>query len=272
VEHDDGANVLANRADYSKRAGAVVFTGNPHWRQEQIEGSAERVTFKPATKEVEADKNVAVKITLPPKGGGSMLTLFSQGATNQTTQVIEIASRRLTLKQGVKQGQALFTGDVGAFQSPRTGIEPRLHSDKLEVLFAPGGGRLDSLTAKDNVTLEQNAPGMTNYNKLTCRSLVTKTDGEGNPKELVADGGVRIEQPGSVARAEQAVYNSKTDVLKLIGKPVIEMPEGTYTGAHEVEWDKKNKTVSGADYKITGSPEAVKRLKSAAESQKLPGQ
>ncbi|MFO1511461.1 MAG: hypothetical protein U1F83_00865 [Verrucomicrobiota bacterium] len=265
----EGANIRADRADYSKRAGAVVFTGNPHWRQAQIEGSAERVTFKTPANEVEADQDVAVKITIPGKGGGSPLAFFPQGVTNQAAQVIEVASQRLK----VTERQALFSGKVSANQSPRTGSEARLRSDQLEVLFTARSNRLEAITATDNVAYEQGTTGVTNgpaiYRKMTCRSLAAKTDpGSGEPAELVADGGVRIEQPGSEAKAEQAVYNRRTDILKLIGQPVIEMPQGTYTGTRELEWDNGRKTVIGSDYKITVKPEA---LKHASESQKLPG-
>ena len=273
----DGADIRAERADYSKRFGAAVFTGNPHWQQAQIEGHAEQVTFKTEAEEVVAENKVAVKIRIPGNSGAS-LDFFSEGQTNKktasgTNRVVEVVSRRLN----VKSGQALFTGDVEAYQSPRTGSEARLHSDILEVRFAAKGGRIEAITATNNVTYEQGTVGVTNkdaiYRKLTCRSLNTKADAaSGEPAELVASGGVHIEQPGSEARSDQAVYNRNTDVLKLIGQPVIEMPEGTYTGAHEVEWDRKKGTISGADYKITGNPEALKRLKSTNESQKLPGQ
>ena len=85
---------------------------------------------------------------------------------------------------------------------------------------------------------------------------------------------MRIEQPGTVARSEQAVYNRKTDILKLIGQPVIEMPQGTYTSNRELEWDNGRHTVIGSDYKISIKPELINPevLKRAAESQKLPGQ
>lgn len=265
----EGANVRAERADYSKRAGGVVFTGSPHWWQAQIEGRAERVTFRTSANEVEADQDVAVKITIPGKSGGSPLAFFPQGVTNQAAQVIEVASQRLK----VTERRALFSGKVSANQSPRTGSEARLRSDKLEVLFTARSNRLEAITATDNVAYEQGTTGVTNgpaiYRKMTCRSLAAKADpGSGEPAELVADGGVRIEQPGSEAKAEQAVYNRRTDILKLIGQPVIEMPQGTYTGNRELEWDNGRKTVIGSDYKITVKPEALKR---ASESQKLPG-
>ena len=265
----DGANVLADRADYSERAKAIVFTGNPRWRQEQIEGSAERVTFRTAVEEVEADKNVAVRITVPTKGGGSSLALLTQAATNQTTEVIEITSERLN----VKERQALFLGKVNANQSPRTGSEARLRSDMLEVLFTSQSNRLDSIIATGNVTCEQGKAGVTNgpaaYAKLTCRSIVAKADA-GEPAELIASGTVRIEQPGSEARGDQATYNRKTDVLKLIGNPpVVETPQMTYTGGREVEWDNRRRTAIGTGYKIVPKPDF---LKQAAESQKLPGQ
>lgn len=265
----DGANIRAGRADYSKRAGAVVFTGNPHWQQAQIEGSAERVTFKTVANEVEADRDVTVKITIPAKGGGSPLAFFPQGVTNQTTQVIELFSRRLN----VKDRQALFSGRVAAHQSPRNGSEARLQSDKLEVRFTAKGDHLEAITATDNVIYEQGTEGVTNgpatYRKLTSRSLEAKADpASGDPTELVAAGGVRIEQPGTEATADQAVYNRTTDILKLIGRPIVEMPQGTYVGTRELEWDNGRSTVIGSDYKITVKPEV---LKPAAESQKLPG-
>ena len=264
----DGANVLANRADYSKRAGAVVFTGNPHWRHEQMEGSAERVTFKTAGEEIEADKNVAVKITIPTRGGSSPLALFPQGTTNQTTQIIDITSERLN----VTERQARFLGKVNAHQSPRTGSEARLGSDMLEVLFTQSN-RLEAITATGNAIYEQGIVGVTNgptvYSKLTCRSIVAKADAaSGEPEELIASGQVRIQQPGSEARGDQAVYNRKTDVLKLTGNPpVIETPQATYTGGREVLWDNGRRTAIGTGYQIVLKPDF---LKQAAESQKLP--
>jgi lipopolysaccharide assembly outer membrane protein LptD (OstA) len=141
------------------------------------------------------------------------------------------------------------------------------------VLFAPGGGKLNTITARNNVTYEQGTAGVTNgpaiYRKMTCRSLTAKADATSSePTELVAAGGVRIEQPGTEARSEQAVYHRKSDILKLIGQPIIEMPQGTYTSNRELEWDNGRRTVIGSDYKITVKPEV---LKSATESQKLPG-
>ena len=272
-----GANVQAERADYSKRAGAVVFTGNPHWKQEQIEGSAEQVTFKTSSEEMEivADRNVAVRITIPTKGGSSPLAFLSKGATNQTTPVVDVTSERLN----VTQRQALFLGKVNANQSPRTGSEMRLRSDMLEVLFMAQSNRLDAITATGNVLYEMGAKGITNgptaYSKLTCRSLTAKADqGTGEPNELVADGDVRFEQPGSEARGNRVVYNRIADVVKLIGDPpIIETPQLIYTGGREVEWDNRNHKVIGTGYRIVPKQEFKPEfLKKAAESQKLPGQ
>jgi lipopolysaccharide export system protein LptA len=268
----EGANIRAERADYSKRAGAVVFTGNPRWWQAQIEGSAERVTFKTAANEIEADKDVAVKITIPGKSSGSPLAFFPQGPTNQTAQMVEIFSRRLNIKE--QERRALFSGKVVAHQSPRTGSEARLQSDKLEVLFTPKGDRLEAITATDNVTYEQGTAGVTNgpatHRKLTCRSLVAKADpASGEPKELVADGGVRVEQPGSEARGDKMIYNHKTQMLILTGQPMIETPQAIITSQQELVWDNARQTVATGDYKVAVKPEVLKR---AAESQKLPGQ
>jgi len=268
-----GASILAERADYSKRAGAVVFTGQPHWRQAAIAGRAGRVIFKTATQAIEAEEEVLVTVSVPGKpGAGSPLAFFPQGAPKQTTQSIEIASRQL----GVTEGRARFTGAVQAHQTPRTGSEARLGSDELEVRFARDGGKLEAIIARENVVYEQGLAGVTNgptvYRRLTCGELAVRTDAAtGEPQELVADHGVRVEQLGSVARAARLVYNRTAALVKLIGQPVVETPQGTFTGSQELEWNLKDSSVSGADYHITARPETLNRLKSAAESPKLPG-
>lgn len=264
-----GANVLADRADYSKRAGAIVFTGNPRWKEERIEGSAERVTFKTATKEkeVEADKNVAVRITASSKGGSS-LAFFPQSTTNQTSGAINITAERLN----VTERRALFLGNVKANEVPRTDSDRRLNSDMLEVGFNTQSNRLDAITATGNVTFEQGKVGVTNgpavYAKVTCRSFVAKTDVSGEPVELVASGNVRLEQPGTEARGEQAVYNRKTDILKLTGNPpIVETTQATITGGRELEWDNRRRTAIGTGYKIVPKADF---LKQAEELQRLP--
>lgn len=267
-----GGNILAERADYSKRAGTVVFTGHPRWREAQIAGSAGRVTFQTATQAIEAEEEVKVTVSVAGKsGGGSPLAFFPQVATNQTTQTIAITSHRLN----VTERRAQFTGAVRAHQTPRTGGEARLSSDRLEVGFARGGGKLEAIIARDNVVYEQGLPGVTNgpavYRKLTCGELAVRADpATGEPQELVADHGVRVEQPGSVARSARMVYNRPAGLVKLIGQPTVETPQGTYTGRQELEWNLKNSTVSGTDYTVTAGSETLNRLKSAAESQKLP--
>ena len=68
------------------------------------------------------------------------------------------------------------------------------------------------------------------YRKLTSRSLAAKADpASGEPTELIADGGVRIEQPGSEGAGRQMVYNHSTQIFKLLGRPRIETPKAIFT-------------------------------------------
>jgi hypothetical protein len=127
--------------------------------------------------------------------------------------------------------------------------------------------------AAGNIIYEQGLPDVTEgpaiYRKLTCRTLTAQGDKtSGELSELVADGQVRIQQPGSEARGDKMVYTSRTQILKLSGHPTIEIPQATYIGQQELEWDNARRTVIGTDYKITFKQEA---LKQAAESQKIPG-
>jgi lipopolysaccharide export system protein LptA len=182
---------------------------------------------------------------------------------------VEISARTLR----VKERQAVFAGNVQTHQFPQNGSEARLRSEVLEVRFADTGSGVENILAAGNITYEQGIVGVTNgpaiYRKLSCRTLTAQGDqASGELSELVADGNVRIEQPGSEASGDKMVYNRGTEILKLMGQPRIEAPQAIYTSQQELVWDNARRTVNGTDYKITFKPETLKR---AADSQKIPG-
>jgi lipopolysaccharide export system protein LptA len=267
-----GGGMYAERAEFTKSDGLIVFTGDPGWRQAPVEGRAERVTVKTATEEVNADSQVAVKIQTG-KQGGSLLKFFPEAETNHTEQVVEITARTLR----VKAGQAIFAGDVQLHQLPKTGSEARMQSEVLEVHFAKAGSGIESIMAVGNIKYEMGLAGVVEgpakYRELTCRTLTARSDpGSGELSQFVAEGQVRIEQSDSVARGDQVVYNRTTDTLRLIGQPSIETARVTYTSGQELIWDRARQTVKGSDYKLTPKPGVLKPdvLKRAVESGKLP--
>lgn len=262
----------ADRAEFSKADGVIVFTGHPGWRQAPVEGRAERVTVRTATEEVNADSQVAVKIHTG-KHGGSMLKFFPEAETNHVEQVVEITANTLR----VKARQAVFAGDVQLHQLPRTGSEARLQAEVLEVHFAKAGNGFESIAAVGNIKYEMGLPGVTDgttkYRRLTCRTLTARGEpATGELSELQAEGQVRMEQPGSEARGDKMIYNRRTDILRLIGQPVIETARVTFTSGQELIWDNTRQTAISSDYKITPKPGVLKPevLKRAAESPKLP--
>jgi lipopolysaccharide export system protein LptA len=264
-----GGSIRAERAVYSEASHALVFTGAPQWQQAQIAGRAERVTVGTLSGEVIAENDVAVTLSVGA-GGGSLLSFFPAADTNGSPQTVEVFSRILRFEERL----AVFSGGVRAHQAPQTGGEPRLRSEKLEVHFAAGGRGAESLRAIQGVVYEQGAPGATNgpsallYRRMDANTLTANMDAvTGGLGELVAEGGVRIEQPGSLARGSQAVYTGSTQILKLLGNPSLETPEVIISEANELIWDNARGTMIGTGYKSQIKPEVLKR---AEESQKLP--
>lgn len=266
VERGDG-KMQSEQAVYSESTHALVFTGEPRWQQAQLNGRAERVTVGTQSGEVIAENDVVVTLSVSA-GGQSLLSFFPAAETNRAPQTIEVASRTLRFKER----QAVFSGGVQANQVPRTGTEPRLRSEKLEVQFAASGRGAESLRAVQGVVYEQGTPGVTNglaiFRRMDANTLTATTDAaSGDLAELTAEGGVRIEQPGSLAKGSRAVYEKRTQILKLLGNPSLETPLVIISEANELIWDNAHGTMLGTGYKSQIKPEALKR---AEESPKLP--
>ena len=267
-----GSSIVADRADYTETDGALVFTGEPRWRIEQNTGVAERLTVRTRAGEVFAETNVIVTVPLGP-GTGSFLSFFpGDAATNSAPTVIEVSAHSFLARTNDRL--VTFSGDVRVHQSPKTGSEPRLQSDEMELRFSTNSRpSIERLEARRNVIYEQGIPGVTNgpaiYRRMTARTIAADADpATGKLGELVADGGVKIEEPGTQATGDRAVYTSATDTFKLTGKTTLETPQVIFTESPEVYWSRaQKKFVAREPCVIKVKSEALKR---AGESQKLP--
>lgn len=268
----EGSSIVADRADYSETEDALVFTGEPRWRIDQNTGLAERLTIRTRAGEVLAENNVKVTVPLGP-GTGSFLSLMpGDGATNSAPAVIDVFAQSFLATTNNRL--VTFSGDVRVHQSPKTGSEPRLQSDELELRFSTNARpSIERLEARRNVIYEQGTPDVTNvptaYWRMTARTLAADADpATGKLGELVAAGGVKLEQPGTRATGDRAIYTPATDTFKLTGKTVLETPELIFTESPEVYWSRtEKKFVARQPFVIKVKPAALKR---AGESQKLP--
>ena len=263
-----GAGIRSERADYTKADSRIVFTGNPRFIQDKIQGKATRVSVVTTNGEVFAENDVTVAFPLAA-GGGSLLGFFPGAQTNRPSQQqqAQIVAQNFRLKERVGK----FIGEVQAHQLPRTGGEPRLQADELEVRIAKDGRHAESLQARKNVIYQQGIAGETNganaYVKMVAETLTASADPKTSElTELVAAGGVRLTQTDSEATGERATYTSTDQVLKLRGNPQIKTADATFNSDQELIWDNSRKTAVGSGYKITVNPETLKRLE---ESQKL---
>ncbi len=267
-----GSSIVAERADYAETDGALVFTGEPRWRIEQNTGAAERLTVRTRAGEVLAENNVRVIVPLGP-GTGSFLNLLpGEAVTNSAPAVIEVSAQNFLVRTNGRR--VTFSGAVRVHQLPKTGSEPRLQSEEMELRFSTNSPpRVERLEARQNVIFEQGTPGETNraaiYRRMTARTIVAATDlATDKLREVVADGDVKIEEPGTQATGDRAVYTTATDTFKLTGKTVLETPQVIFTESPEVYWSRAEKRfVAREPCVIKVKSEALKR---AGESQKLP--
>ena len=267
-----GSSIVADRADYTEADGALVFTGEPRWRIDQNTGIAERLTIQTRAGQVLAENDVKVTVPLG-LGTGSFLNFFpGDTATNRTGAVIEVFAHSFLARTNDRM--VTFSGDVRVHQAPPTGSEPRLQSDELELWFSTNKPpRVKRLEARKNVIYEQGTPGITNgpaiYRRMTSRTLNADADpATGKLGELVADGGVVLDEPGTRATGDRAVYTRATDTFKLTGKTILETPEVIFTESPEVYWSQTKKQFIAREPCVIKVKSAA--LKRAGESQKLP--
>jgi lipopolysaccharide export system protein LptA len=249
--------IHSDRADYSKAHNQVSFTGNPRFVQGEVSGTAGRVIARTLTGEVLAEDDVAVTFPLASRHGSLLNFLPTEGTNRMTNaanpdQKAAITARTLRLQER----RGVFAGNVKAHQLPQDGTEPRLRCGELEVRLAADKKHAQSLQARDEVVCERGTIGVTNgpaeYTRMDCATLTAHANpATGELVQLVADGGVDLRQTLSRAQSVQAVYTHANQVLRLIGSPRIERPDGVYRSDQELVWDNAHQVVRGSNFKIT---------------------
>jgi lipopolysaccharide export system protein LptA len=265
-----GGTLRAERAEYTRASGQVVFSGQPEWRDARGEGRAARLILQTDTGQLLAEGDV--NVTLPLSGQtGSALALFPEATpTNAAPPVIGVSAESLA----TEPRRAVFRGSVRAHQLPVNGSEPRLQCDVLELEFAGGdasasavsGSRLEVIRARGHVVCERGDAGATNgpmlLRRLSARSLTARADAAtGALTRLEAEGDVVLEQPGSRARSGRAVYEAETGVLELSEAPELETRGVLVRGAHALLWDRtRDRYAMSGPFKARIRAEAAREL------------
>lgn len=271
----DNGGIHSDRADYSQAKEEILFTGNPRFIQDQIQGTADRVVVHTPTREVRAENNVAV--TFPLKtDSGTLLNVLPNEKTNQvappkrTDQKVSVTAQNFRFQER----RGLFTGNVVARELPADGSESRMRADEIEVLLAADQKHAESLQARKNVVCERGTVGVTNgpteYSRMECTTLTAYTDpATSELVRLVADGGVDLRQTTRWAKGAKAVFTHTDQILRLQGNPRIEVPEGVYTSTSELIWDNANQVVRGSNFKIVPSQEFQDKAKDSEKLKEL---
>lgn len=273
----DGGGIYSERADYSKTHGQVLFTGTkpPRFVQGQTTGTAGRVIAKTATREVVAEDGVTATLTFA-SDNDTLLNVLPDtkpdrgAATGRTNQTVQVTAQKFTLRDR----SAVFSGKVVARQIPANGSEPRLQSEELEIRLAADKQHAESLQARGHVVCERGLAGVTNgpataiYSRMDSETLTANVSPRtGELVNLVAGGSVHLQRVDLTARGEQAVYTRADQLLKLLGKSVIESPDAIYTSSQSIVWSIATEQVIGSYDSIRFKPAALKRVE---ESEKLP--
>lgn len=261
--------IHSDRADYSEAKDQILFTGSPRFQQGDIHGTAGRIFARPSSREVRAEDEVMVTFPMAANSE-SFLNFLPDERTNRIATAKRGDQRvRVTASDFRLLGQqAVFSGNVNAQQLPADGSEPRLRANELVVKLTAEQRHAESVQARQQVVCERGTVGVTNgpaqYTRMDCASLTALTDPATDALiQLVADGGVRVTQTGSLATGAKAVYTHGDQVLKLIGSPVIERPEGTYRSEKELIWDNAGQVVTGSEFTITPNPALLKRVENS---------
>ena len=239
IQGDENHRIRSRRAVYTKADERIVFSGNPDWKMEPSEGRAELLTIHKPTGEIRATGGVTAKVTTDSKQGGG-LNLFPQSSdTNQTTRVIHFFGREMRSRDRMVR----LIGDARAHQEPINGSEPRLRSDVIEVRFGTNVQALEFLQARNSVVYEQGTAGVTNgpnaHRQMDTSKLTAFTDSKtGTLSNLVAEGGVVIQQYNNVAKSARAVYSGTTRIMEMTGNPTLDTPTLTISETSKLSWDE----------------------------------
>jgi lipopolysaccharide transport protein LptA len=87
---------------------------------------------------------------------------------------------------------------------------------------APMTIRADSFSRGTNVAVfSENVQISDDRGKMTCKLVTIVTGGTNRLERVIAEGGVRLEQPGMVATGSRAEYNVATGLVHLTGSPEL---------------------------------------------------
>lgn len=272
----EGGGIYSERADYSKTHGQVLFTGTkpPRFVQGQTTGTAGRVIAKTTTREVLAEDGVTATLTFA-SNSDALLNVLPDTKTNRvaqtgrTNQTVQVTAQNFSLRDR----SAVFSGKVAAHQLPTDGSEPRMHCEELEFRLAADKQRAESLQARGNVVCERGIVGMTNgpaaslYSRMDSETLTANiSPSTGELVDLTAGGNVHLQREDLTARGEKAIYTRADQLLKLLGKAVIDSPDAIYTSSQSIVWSIATEQVIGSYDSIRFKPAALKR---AEDSEKL---
>lgn len=251
----------AQRAEYQASSGLVVLTGSPTVRNKSMQVEASRIAVVRETGSAEASGAVRGS-AMAGTGKAGEPTLFTaeravmdrgaQQATlfggaklarvwNSTSQVeapvIDIDQSRKTLVAHGAAGnvpglvvRAVLPGRSGAADEPvrMLGGEARYDGTTVPAtVLVTGGARMDSASGQvfaDRATATLGAKA-----GAAAGGLMPG----GSLEKVVAEGKVRVQQPGRTATGQHLVYTAATQQFVLTGGPpmVRDSVQGTVTGA-----------------------------------------
>jgi lipopolysaccharide export system protein LptA len=247
------AEVVANQATFDAAADTVVFTGDPRWRLDDRSGSADRLSIALQSRIERAEGRVMMQAPagllggrtwLMPGGGVTKPETAKTGASS--TNVVQIRSDDFEYAPAATEGApdiAMFRGHVEV----RDGGGARLTCDRIRVQLDSKQRAARELEASGGVEMRFEDEG----GDRLARGDRLRYDAARDEVELSGASGVtfvfRDKRGESRGFGQRAVYRVKPDTLTLLGNPMVEAPEGRFTG-DQVRLDRRTGDVNAAGY------------------------
>jgi lipopolysaccharide export system protein LptA len=109
---------------------------------------------------------------------------------------------------------------------------------------APMVIRAESFSRGTNVAVfHENVEISDARGKMNCELVTIVSEGTNDVQRIIAEGGVRLEQPGLVATGSRAEYNAVTGLVHLTGEPLL-VSEGRSLRAEAFIIDRNRNTFS----------------------------
>lgn len=237
----------------------VELTGEPRWRTKRYEGKGERLALNPRGKQFSARGNASLKLFAAPSAQNNSSSSLAKPSASEP---MEIFADAYELKAGV-----LTFHERVRVEHP----EWKLACDLVTARLGATNNAVEAIQAERNVVLTQTELGLANRRaarpgtdasaqfknatttpwKLTCDEMDFQMATGGNQMARIdARRNVVMEQTGTRATGDEAVYEPDTERIRLQKRARLVTADGKIVTGSAINFDGKKNSVEVEGYTL----------------------